>query len=180
MSESLRRKNESSDRWVEGLLENLRPKIEGVLWRYRIPPQDCEDLLQEVLLTFVRRYERIENHEAWLLVALRNQCSQFWRRRRRKLYDQVDAILLEVMAPCGPSHAQPCEQATDLRRFLPRVPGRCREVLEMRYFLGHTPKEVAIETGYRHSGISTIIRRCLAALTNVLLAAGYVEGESDG
>ena len=168
----------SLDAAVETLLATLRPKFECILWHHRIPSQDCEDLVQEILTSLVRRYGSVQNPQAWLISALRYQCRQYWRRRRRCLYRLVDQALLEGLAIPQSSQAERYDQAHDLERILPQIRPRCRRVLKLRYELGLTPKEVARELGYRHSGISTIISRCLAALTSRLLAAGYSETRS--
>ena len=53
---------------VEAILLDLQPRMERILWHYRIPAQDAEDLVQEIFVSFVRRYETVENPEAWLVL----------------------------------------------------------------------------------------------------------------
>jgi len=169
--ESTGRRTETLDHMVETLLVGLQPKMERILWHYRIPPQDAEDLVQEILISFVRRFDRVQNNEAWLVSALKYQCLLYWRRRRKRLYQAVDSALLDALAEPQPSPAQRYDQAHDLANLLPKIPPRCRKVLELRYGLGMTPKELASKLGYQHSSISNIVRRCLAALTAKLLAS---------
>lgn len=160
---------------IESLLADLQPRIESILWQNHIPAQDCEDLLQEIFTSLVRRYGTVQNLEAWFTSALRYQCFLYWRRRRRRLYHAVDEALLEALAEPRPSPAERYDRVHDLERLLPKIPRRCRSVLELRYGMGFTPKEVAKELGYCHSSMSTVIKRCLAALTHRLVVAGYTE-----
>jgi len=177
--ESAGRQTETLDQALPALLESLKPKIDRILWHHRIPPQDCEDLVQEILVSFVRRYDQIENPEAWLVTALKNQCRLFWRRRRRRLYQVVDEVLLDVLAKPAEPQAERDSCARDLDRLIAKIPERCRQVLRLRYGLQLTPKELASELGYCHSSISNIVRRCLSALTDRMIAAGFCKGESD-
>lgn len=177
--ESTGHRTETLDHIVETLLVGLRPKMERILWHYRIPPQDAEDLVQEILTSFVRRFDNVQNSEAWLVSALKYQCLLYWRRRRKRLYQAVDSALLDALAEPQPSPAQRYDQAHDLANLLPKIPPRCRKVLELRYGLGMTPKELASKLGYQHSSISNIVRRCLAALTAKLLASEPCEASRD-
>lgn len=177
--ESTGRRSERLDDVVETLLVSLQPKMERILWHYRIPPQDAEDLVQEILTSFVRRFDRVHDNEAWLVSALKYQCLLYWRRRRQKLYQAVDSALLDALARPQPSPAQSYDLAHDLAKLLPKIPPRCREVLELRYGLGLTPKELASQLGYQHSSVSNIVRRCLAVLTAKLLESESFEADHD-
>ncbi len=150
-------------------LPRLRPRIRQILAWYRIPEHEAEDLLQEVLLSLVRRYDKVENLDAWLTCALRYQCRLFWRKYRKRLYHSVDASLLEVLAGAEPRVNERYDQTIDTRVVLGRVSQRCRRILRLRYLRGLTPKELAAELGYQHSSISNIVRRCLAAFCQKLL-----------
>lgn len=157
------------------LLERLRPKIRSILFRFRIPEQDAEDLIQETLLSLVCREEELESPDAWMIAGLRYRCLMYWRSQRRCLWRTVDQTLLEVLAAPEPPTADRLDIAHDVRKMLPQIPQRCRSVLELRYGEGLRPKEVAQELGYRDSSIATITKRCLAALSRKLLGVGYAK-----
>lgn len=155
------------------LLERLRPKLRSILFRFRIPEQDAEDLIQETLLSLVCREEALESPDAWMIAGLRYRCLMYWRSRRRCLYRTVDQTLLEVLAQPEPSSADRFDIVHDVQKVLPQIPQRCRSVIELRYRQGMRPKEVAQELGYQNSSIATITKRCLAALSRKLLGVGY-------
>jgi RNA polymerase sigma factor (sigma-70 family) len=156
---------------LEELLRGVRPRIKVLFARYRIPPQDTEDILQQALLALVHQHPVIRDPETWLLGTLRNKCLLYWREHRRKLYEAVDAAVLELMAEPMP----PAQETTDLRRDLAdaidQLPERCRSLLSLRY-QGYEPQEAAARLGYSQASISKITNRCLAVLTRRLLTRG--------
>ena len=95
---------------LEGFLKKVRPRLKSLFAHYRIPPQDTEDILQQALLALIYHREGIRDSEAWLLGTLRNKCLLYWRERRRKLYDAVDAAVLEAMA----EPVEPAQEGADL------------------------------------------------------------------
>src|SRR5258708_33405944 len=79
---------------LEPLILRLRPKLKRVLGGYGVPPHDADDLLQEVFLAALIRWDSIENKEAWMIGTLRNRCARYWRGGR--------ANLLRAGASSGP------------------------------------------------------------------------------
>lgn len=160
------------DREVQRLLDALRPKLGGILASFRIPPQDADDLLQNVLLQYVKKRSHIRAPEVWLPGALRNECRMYWRTRGRSFTTAVDAAILDTV--CEDTGVPPQER-TVMRRTLGRWIGelhtRCRSILHLRYHLGYETREVAEETGYSPSSIDKVTRRCLEALGRKMAAA---------
>jgi DNA-directed RNA polymerase specialized sigma24 family protein len=68
---------------LAGLLRRMAPALEAILRRFRIPPEDAEDVVQQVLLQYVRKRRKIQTPEAWLPGAVRHECRMYWRRRCR-------------------------------------------------------------------------------------------------
>ena len=153
----------------EELLKQLKPRFNMVFARFRIPAQDTEDLLQQALLTYVRKRDTIHDPASWLVGTLRNRCLKYWRARRRSLYTAVDAAILESVAADGVSHQEQAEMRSDLRGAMGRLRPRCRSILGLRYGLGCEPRETARRLGYRESSIYKLVERCLAALSSQLL-----------
>lgn len=162
---------------IEELLERLQPKMRRILARYQIPLEDAEDIVQQTMLDLVYKQELINNPEGWVLGSVRNRCVIYWRKRRSQLYDAVDSAILELVAqPAGPSQ-DGAGLRHDLERVLSGLPGRCQEVLRLRYGLGYGPSEVAEAMGYRPSSIRKVTNRCLARLTRQLVAIGFCAEE---
>jgi len=158
---------------LEGFLKKVRPRLKTLFAHYRIPLQDTEDILQQAMVVMIYHHrEGIRDPEAWLLGTVRNKCLLYWREQRRKLYDSVDAAVLDAMA----EPLEPAQEGADLRRdlasALEHLPERCRSLLSLRYRQGYNPAELAERLGYSPASISKITTRCLAALTRHLVTAG--------
>jgi len=151
----------------------MRRKLRTHLVRYRIPPEDAEDVLQQAMVALVYSWEEIENPEAWLSGTIRNKCLLYWRERRRRLYQAVDTVFLEWVAGESSSGTERVELTHDLNSLIARLPKRCRRVLQLRYGLGLEPAEVAEKLGYKSSSISKVTTRCLAALNREMILAGF-------
>ena len=153
----------------EELLKGLEPRFRAVLARFRIPEQDAEDLLQQALLTYVRKRHTVRNPESWLVGTLRNRCLKYWRARRRSLYTAVDSAILESVAGEAASSQERSDMRRDLQGAMGRLRPRCRSILGLRYGLGCEPRETARRLGYKESSIYKLVERCLAALSTHLL-----------
>ncbi len=157
----------------EEILREVQPKLTQILGRYRIPAQDADDVLQETFLTLIHKQEEVRNPEAWLVVTLRNRCLIYWRRKRRHLFQAVDAAILELLSePEAPLQTK-ADLRYDLDRLVARLPNRCRSLFRLRYGLGCSSSEVAERMGYRQSSIRKVTSRCLSVLTKELLQAGF-------
>jgi RNA polymerase sigma factor (sigma-70 family) len=165
---------------VERVLRELQPRMDAILRHYQIPVQDAEDLIQEIFVSFVRQFRRVQSPEAWLTNALKYQCLLYWRKRRKQLCEAVDTGLLEILAEHETPAAERADRVRDVEKMLLRIPSRCRKILHLRYGLGFTSGEVACELGYQRSSVSNIVRRCVATLTAKLLAADSFRGPVHG
>jgi len=146
------------------LMDHERSRFGAILSSWRIPPQDADDLVQNVLIQFVRKRRDIQQPSPWLKGALKNECRMYWRTRRRSLTVAVDTELLDV----ADDESMPAQERAVARRHLEtwisKLDYRCRRLLKLRYKLGLEPREVAEETGYKPSSVDKVTRRCLDAL----------------
>lgn len=155
--------------FLDDFLRKVRPRLKALFAHYKIPLEDTEDILQQALLALLYRPERVQDPEAWLLGTLRNKCKLYWREKKRKLYESVDAAILEQMAePLAPAQ-EGADLRKDLASALGRLPERCRSLLSLRFRLGYEPPEVAERMGYSPSSMSKVTTRCLEALTRYMV-----------
>jgi len=158
---------------LEEILKRTEPKLKRVLSRYRIPAQDADDLLQETFLIMVSKAGSIRNADAWLVATLANRCIIYWRKHRAKLWDLVDTTILELLVDVEVAPQERADLRYDLDSLLSELPDRCRSLLRLRYGFGYGTAETAEKMGYCKSSIRKVTRRCLAALTEQLLGAGF-------
>ena len=67
---------------IADLLRRLRPDIERILVGSHVAEREAEEILQDLLLMLLYRWERIADPELWLLTALRRSCRRRAGERR--------------------------------------------------------------------------------------------------
>src|SRR5580692_8609926 len=88
------------------VLRRLRPAIRRILARYRIPPQDAEDVVQTALMLAVMKWAEIVMPDLWLLGTLQNRCIMYWRVRRRESARQAPFDFRADLLPEDPPTGQ--------------------------------------------------------------------------
>lgn len=160
----------------EELFERMRPRFRAITRRYRVPPTDAEDLVQEAVLTLVAKSRTIRNPEAWLVATLQNRCLIYWRRALRREQREVRTIAelkedgrWEESLEAGPPADRPLLR-WDLERALATLPKPMQELIRLRFQEGCTHDEVADRLGYSRNSASQICGRALRRLRS------YFEG----
>jgi DNA-directed RNA polymerase specialized sigma24 family protein len=74
------------DEALPALRQDLRAPLHGLFYRYHIPAQDAEDLLQDAMLQAVRSWGEIRQPRQWFLGTVQTLCFRYWRERWR--YEQ--------------------------------------------------------------------------------------------
>jgi hypothetical protein len=62
-------------------LSALSGEIDGIFARFQVSEQESADLLREILLLTVYRWDLVESHDRWLLATVRRGCLRLLRRR---------------------------------------------------------------------------------------------------
>lgn len=156
---------------VQRLLESQRPRLLSLFSRYRIPPEDSEDLLQQALLALVYQQDRIRTPGAWLVGTVRNCCRNYWTERRRQVYDAVDRSVLDALAVEEAPSQERHDLRHDLTLLMEALPPRSRKLIRLRYLLGYEPAEAAAALGYSPASVSKTTRRAFAQIAGRVLAA---------
>jgi len=149
------------------------PKLRRILFRFRIPAQDADDLLQETFLVLVSKQESVRNPDAWLQATLSNRCILYWRRRRSQIAELVDRTILELLEDPEVSSGEAAAIRSDLDLLISRLPERCQPLLRRRYGLLPTLEEGG-ESGPDDAGPEQT-QRCLAALVQRAVGAGLLD-----
>jgi len=178
---------ERSDReLVEGCLagdqrawETLVLRYKGLVYsialRYRLGPEDAEDILQTVFVELFNDLPRLRNREnvgPWLSTVTRHQAFHWKRKRSRRGEHELEGVsdvALESVGLDPGTHAE-LEEEQRLRLALSRVPERCRKLVLMLFF-EDPPRpyaEVARELGLAEGSIGFIRGRCLKRVERAL------------
>lgn len=157
-------------REIEEIVSRARPEFVRVLRSFRIPAEDARDLVQNVYLEFLEKSESVAEPTSWMLGALRRECLHFLRSERRKLYEAIDDALLDLVVCTDTGHQERESLLSALARRIRELGARCRELLNLRYRLGCDRFETADQLRLKPSSIGTLEKRCLAELSERLLA----------
>ncbi len=159
-------------------LERVGPKLRRILFRYRIPARDADELLQETLLVLVSKQESVRDPDAWLQATLSNRCVLYWRNRRGRVSELVDRTILELLGDPGMPADEAVAIRADLDLLISRLPERCQALLRRRYGLplSTSPEERGRpDEANPEENDPERIRRCLAALAQRALGAGFLD-----
>lgn len=156
---------------VQELLDSQRPRLLALFTRYRIPPEDVEDLVQQALLALVYQHERIRTPGSWLVGTVRNRCRAYWNERSRQVYDAVDQHVLDGLPSDEASRQELHDLRHDLSQLVAELPPRTRELIRLRYLWGYEPAEAAAALGYSPASVSKTTLRAFAKLSRRLLPA---------
>lgn len=159
----------SDSRPIEEMLSDrrLRRSMGRVLYEYRIPVQDAEDLIQDAMLLAVSKWSGIWAPEAWLFATLRNRCILYWRAHAQhdRRFAQLDDT---AMQPASAPEQARWELLADLGAALRRLPATQRRLVVLRCRLGLTSPEAATAIGLANVSVRKVFNRGLARLREEL------------
>lgn len=153
---------------LAALLHELRPRIQFFLLRFDIPPEDAEDILQNVALTALLKWDSIRTKDLWLIGTLRLQCFRYWRQRRKDILLRVESDELEALSAPVPPIQEQEEKIWDLEKLCRSFSPRHRILLRLRFWYGFSNEELGSWLGYSPGSIRRLSSRALARLQSRL------------
>jgi RNA polymerase sigma factor (sigma-70 family) len=153
------------------LLTRMRPQMKRIMASFQIPAAEAEDLVQDVCLSLLRNWTRIECPEAWLTQALYRMCYWSATRRRRAWLQYLDGNFLEALAPVQQPAQERAELFWDLATLAAFLSRRQQVLLQLRYGLGLSFEEIAARLGYCSCSIRKSTGRALARLRKAVREA---------
>jgi len=132
--------------------------VHGILLA-RVPPDEAEDLMQDVFLAAMKRLPALRDDGAfggWLAAMARNRAIDYHRQRRPV---EVD---VEPRAPARPL------EALDVWKVIQRLPEAYRETLVLRLVEGMTGPEIAERTGLTPDSVRVNLCRGMKLLREAL------------
>lgn len=150
------------------VFRSARGELVRLLARYRIPPPDGDDLLQEAFLALATKGSGARDPRLWLIGAMRVLCLRYRRALAYRLYEAIDAELLDAFADSRLAGFERRVLIGEVEVALGRLGERCREILRLRYGLGCDRFETGAAVGCRPSSVGTLEKRCLTALGTAL------------
>ncbi len=137
----------------------------------KVPPQDVDDVTQEIFLAVVRSldsYEQRSRFNTWLYTIVNRQIADFYRRRGR--IDRVPSVELnEESEDLGSTTEQDsADQRLFIQRALNSVPEHYQEIILMRFADGLSFTEIAGQRGQSLEAVKSLYRRAIQAVRDQL------------
>ena len=148
------------------LCERVQPALARIFWKYRIPPDDAEDLRQTTLQLALLRWSEIRRPCAWIVGTLENRCILYWRERR--LHGERHEPLEPWVPILAVAPAQERRVMLDeLEKLARRLPPQQRLVLSLR-LQGMGSVEIARATGLAPTSVRSLAHRAIKFLRSAL------------
>jgi RNA polymerase sigma factor (sigma-70 family) len=148
------------------VLSALLPRLRKLISRYQIPSQDGEDLAQEVVSIALLHWKQIEHKDRWLLVATKNLCAAYHRRRKAwdRLVQSVDPSELQALPRIVSPPQENSDRVRDLKRLFAKLDRKHRLLIYLRYYEELGPTELAAQIGCHPANVRKALLRTLARL----------------
>jgi RNA polymerase sigma-70 factor, ECF subfamily len=170
-SEVLRQIVEAARQGDPGARGELFDRYHAVLYRYAVArlgtPADAEDAVAETFLAALKALPRFRwqgvPFEAWLFRIAASKVVDLGRRRQRAAVP-IDAAGLDPMDESADpgDRIDRAEQQAELAAALDALPATQRDVLVLRFLLGHSVQEVAWALGRTEGAVKQLQVRALA------------------
>ena len=161
--------------WRE-LVDAYSGLVFAIARRSGVPDDACDDTVQTVFATLVRRLKDISDREhltGWLVTTTRREC---WRAHRRlsRHCPPGEHPGVPVVTDAG---LERLERVQELQTALRRLGGGCEQLLEALFLTESEPsyQQIAARLGISVGSIGPTRRRCLARLAQLLGAAARPE-----
>jgi RNA polymerase sigma-70 factor, ECF subfamily len=128
--------------------------------RYTVPPDDVEDITQEVFICTMRSIRSFRGEAkfgTWLRTLTVRQIAEYYRRRRRPTVPLDERL----QAPHDPNGT---EEAILLRQAFRKLPQRYQEILLLRLAEDMPFNEIARLQKQNLESVKSLFRRAVAAL----------------
>ncbi len=156
-------------------LSRDRARLKSILGWFRIPHEDANDLLHDLALLAIQKFEAIDDLDAWLPGAIRNLCRSHKRKNRRRK-------CLDLMQCPEPFCTPPQERLgflSSLNSILVLLPNGPRMCLILRA-MGFNRAEIAERTGNTPATVAKLITKGRRKLLAELEARRDTRGEVGG
>ncbi|MHC1547883.1 RNA polymerase sigma factor [Phyllobacterium sp. K27] len=169
-------------RWIATGILPHEPQVRLWLRRYRLPPEDIDELIQDAYCAIARldSFAHIERPDAYFFAIVRNL---MLRRIRRQRIVQID-IVAEIEAYIDEERPSPerevgakldCARALSL---IAQLPERCRQAVYLRKIEGWSQRKIAEHMNISEKAVEKQIWVGVKALRTAWDAA-MVAGEAE-
>jgi len=147
----------------------------------KVPPQDVDDVTQEIFTALVRSlgsFERRARFNTWLYTIANRQIADYYRRRGRggrlpeSVLDDDDTLVSDAAAAAY----EQVDRYVALQRALNALPEHYQAIILQRFADSLSFPEIADERGQSLEAVKSLFRRAMSALREQM---GEVENDSE-
>ena len=131
--------------------------------------EDAEDALQETFLRLARgrrKLATVENFDAYVFAAARNEAARLAGRRPRRQHEPLTA---EALFCTSADNAEHHELAEQMAAALQQLTAEQREVVELKNYVGLTFQQIGHVTGVPQGTVATRYRAALGRMEQWLV-----------
>ncbi len=115
---------------------DVEPTVQAYVFAAVRSLHDAEDVMQQVALTVVRRFDEYDEGRpfvAWALWLARSRIMDYYRKQGREKLVFSETLLQKFEVALALTQQDRCTRQEALERCLDRLPEKSRQLLEMRY-----------------------------------------------
>jgi RNA polymerase sigma-70 factor (ECF subfamily) len=141
--------------------ENIGLLVSLAVRKFQVPAVDAEALAHEVFVSYIRHADDIRDLHHWLIGAICNACRYYWRKHGRNIEQLDTEVAAERPDPRSRHVLTDLPDRIALEEVLERMPPRWAHILRLRYFEGHSIKEIADDQGVTSKYMQKLVAKCL-------------------
>ena len=154
------------------LLKSITPYLRALARRAGLPPDDCEDGVQDVLMTIhaIRHtYDPARPFTPWLVGVARNRLADKRRSRARTWARETElTVEHETFAAVETNTIEAADEARRLRAAVAELPAGQREAVELLKLKELSLKEASARTGQSETALKVAVHRAVKRLRAIL------------
>lgn len=163
---------DGDDKAYRALLKAIAPYVRSLARRAGLPPDDCEDGVQDVLLTIhaIRHtYDPSRPFGPWLVGVARNRLADRLRSRARTWSREIELTEEhETFAAVATNGIEEADEARRLRAAVADLPRGQREAVELLKFKELSLKEASAISGQSETALKVAVHRAVKRLRGML------------
>ena len=162
--------NDADRRKFTEIYEQYHVQVESTAMRILQNQQDAEDAVQNAFMQVIRHFEKIyeidcKNLPFWLISIVKNEALMILRKRKRIVQiEDWDSVAAK---------AEAVTEYSELVQLFSKLPETYRSVLEMRFLLDYSGKEIAKKLGISESAVNTRVSRGRILLRRIVEKEGF-------
>jgi RNA polymerase sigma factor (sigma-70 family) len=167
-----------NDEAWSALIDKYKNLIFSIPVKYGFPPDEADEIFQDVCSTLVVELPRLRNPQAlaaWLIQTTSRRCFQFKRERQRYVLTDPKESSSGQVDDIPENIVREIERAQILRSAVAELAPRCQEMVHLLFFQ-EPPlpyEDVARKIGVAKGSIGFLRMRCLERLRKALEEKGF-------